>query len=41
MPIEAFSTAIDIMYGRDASVDANAIFDMYAITCSYKPDKSI
>ena len=41
VPIEAFSTAIDIMYGRDASVDANAIFDMYAITCSYKPDKSI
>lgn len=41
MAIEAFSTAIDIMCGRDASVDANAIFDMYAITCAYKSDKSI
>ena len=35
---EAFSAAIDIMYGREVSVGADAVSDMYALACTYKLD---
>ena len=35
---EAFSAVIDVMYGRDVSVDADTVSDMYALACAYKID---
>lgn len=35
---EAFSATIDVMYGRDVSVDADTVSDMYALACAYKVD---